>query len=207
MLTWLKTSPCKCRSVSLLTLEDLLARCGLISTRNFMHIRKFLKHSCVHMAGSNCSVCLWHCSLLLDIYYRFVLRRAACHGIRRCIYWMKTLVTSSELRSEKLRGVPVKMTPCSFPWMETWGGLQLFFYSLPQEVEEEVSQIQLFGECLYHTISRERRWSASASDQSFSLLMYNSFILMGSLSPLDILLLINSKAKLCVFYYVSLKGC
>lgn len=108
--------------------------------------------------------------------------------------WMKTSATSSELQSEKLiYGVPVKMTfPVHFhEWrlVIAWGCFQLFFSI------SAVSQIQLFGECFYNTMTRERR---SAPDQSFSLLQYNSFVSMRSLTLLDILWLITSEANVCV---------
>lgn len=89
--------------------------------------------------------------------------------------------------------------------MFAWGKLQLFCYCLPQEVKEAVSQIQPFGKYLYKIISRKGR--GSPSHQSFSLLIYMSFTLMGSLHPLEILLLTTDKVHLCMCYYVTLKSC
>lgn len=106
-------------------------------------------------------------------------------------------------------GVPVKMT-CPIHFHEcrlvfAWGNLQLFCYCLLQEVKEAVSQMQLFGECLYNIISRER--IELPPHQSFSLLIYMSFALMGSLPPLEILLLTTNKVRLYMHYYVALKSC
>lgn len=126
-----------------------------------------------------------------------------------CIYWVKTEATSSELESEKPREVFqskllalfISMNKDSY-LLEKSPTVLLRLVSLKKEA---VSQIQPFGKYLYKIISGKRR--GMPPHQSLSLLIYMSFSLMGSLPPLEILLLTTNKVHLCMCYYVTSKSC